>query len=120
MKNYFMNHFLPGTNKLCDFVSEFQEKHNRNIMFIDIESFVAEFSNLTIDEITSVDTYTFVTTHFNDFIDNCEDCVKPSTVLKTLKEYLLDKPSQEVNGLFNASLDNMTVAMAKTMGKLYC
>ena len=120
MKNYFMNHFLPGTNKLCDFVSEFQEKHNRNIMFIDIESFVAEFSNLTIDEITRVDTYTFVTTHFNDFIDNCEDCVAPSTVLKTLKEYLLDKPSQEVNGLFNSSLENMTVAMAKTMGKLYC
>ena len=120
MKNYFMNHFLPGTNKLCDFVSEFQEKHNRNIMFIDIESFVAEFSNLTIDEITRVDTYTFVTTHFNDFIDNCGDCVAPSTVLKTLKEYLMDKPSQEVNGLFNSSLENMTVAMAKTMGKLYC
>ena len=120
MKNYFMNHFLPGTNKLCDFVLEFQEKHNRNIMFIDIESFVAEFSNLTIDEITSVDTYTFVSTHFNDFIDNCEDCAAPSTVLKTLKEYLLDKPSQEVNGLFNSSLENMTVAMAKTMGKLYC
>ena len=27
MKNYFMNHFLPGTNKLCDFVSEFQKKN---------------------------------------------------------------------------------------------
>ena len=117
MKNYFMNHFLPGTNKLCDFVSEFQEKYKRNIMFIDIESFVAESVGLTIDEITSVDTYTFVTTHFNDFIDNCEDCVAPSTVLKTLKEYLMDKPSQEVNGLFIFSL---TVAMAKTMGKLYC
>ena len=62
---------------------------------------------------------TFVTTHFNDFIDNCEDCVAPSTVLKTLKEYLMDKPSQEVNGLFNSSLENITVAMAKTMGKLY-
>lgn len=120
MKNYFMNHFLPGTNKLCDFVLEFEEKHNRDIMFIDIESFVAEFSNLIIDEITRVATYTFVATHFNDFIDNCEDCVKPSAVLKILKEYLMDKPSQEVNGLFNSSLENMTVAMAKTMGRLYC
>lgn len=120
MKNYFMNHFLPETNKFCAFISEFEEKYKRNIMFIDIESFVAESVNLTIDEITSVATYTFVVIHFNDFIDNCEDCVTPSTVLKTLKEYLMDKPSREVNGLFNSSLENITVAMAKTMGKLYC
>lgn len=120
MKNYFTNNFLPETNKLCAFISGFEEKYKRNIMFIDIESFVAESVGLTIDEITSVATYTFVVIHFNDFIDNCENYVKPSTVLKILKEYLMDKPSQEVNGLFNSSLENMTVAMAKTMGKLYC
>lgn len=120
MKNYFTNNFLPETNKLCAFISEFKEKHNRNIMFIDIESFVAESIGLTIDEITSVATYTFVVIHFDDFIDNCKDYIAPSTVLKTLKEYLMDKPSQEVNGLFNSSLENVTVAMAKTMGNLYC
>lgn len=47
MKNYFTNNFLPETNKLCAFISEFKEKHNRNIMFIDIESFVAESVGLT-------------------------------------------------------------------------
>lgn len=120
MKNYFTNNFLPETNNLCAFISEFKEKHNRNIMFIDIESFVAESVGLTINEITSVATYTFVVIHFDDFIDNCKDYIAPSTVLKILKEYLMDKPSQEVNGLFNSSLENMTVAMAKTMGNLYC
>ena len=39
MKNYFMNHFLPGTNKLCAFISGFEEKYKRKFQKITKQKF---------------------------------------------------------------------------------